>query len=175
MTRRLASFLPISLNQCRPERQEHDVKTTEAKVSKGEIEVFKAIHDQPDEVRGTDGELRKVDGKKKRKVKANAAKDHPGVRAALRASHGQDAVDWLDGTGVETLNLHGATSGSSAFGPGSNDPKTPPSNSAINAREVRRKQRLIAEQSKKGYAVGSDAGVDVLRKIHQGGPSGRLA
>ena len=60
------------------------------------------------------GELRKVAGKKKRKVKANSAKDHPGVRAALQSAHGEERADWLD-----RLNAHGAHAGDTACSPGS--------------------------------------------------------
>lgn len=131
------------------------MKPTEAKISKGEIDLFKRIQAEPD------GELGKSENLRKRKVKAKRkvqAKDHPALRGAL-----------------DQLNGHGAKGGDAAFGAGSNDAEDPPPNSAVNQREVRAKQRLIAEQSKKGYGCGTDAGVDELRKVHQRGPSGRLA
>jgi hypothetical protein len=141
------------------------MKTTEAKISKSEIDVFKSLTRRPDEVRGTDGELRKVAGKKKLKTKANSLADHPGVKAALRAAHGDAGVEWLEQS-AGALNDHGALSGDAAFGPAGRNPTTPPPQATINQREFQRKKRL-AQETRKGYAVGSDAGVDELRKAQR--------
>lgn len=160
-TYRLVSFFAkfSSITNAALGGKEHHVKTTEAQASKSEIELFKSIHSRPDEMRGTDGELRKVAGKPKKSPKRKvAAKDSATLGGLVRDLSGD----------ASPLNGHGARSGAAAHGPGSNDAENPPAQGEINQRELRAKQN-------KGYGVGSDAGVDELRKIHQRGPSGRLA